>query len=370
MAKNNKGKQPERTPQEDEQIQNILAQYSQIAKNLKKSRNEDQIEDALSSIFELPEAAQLGLLKALAKEHSIPAADIVLAVNTYTPLKEVRKEARRSLIQLESSNTYPEWTMPSVMSLSDIVGIDPFSGFEDEDEDEDTMGETVIERFIRYWGQSDFALAYDLLATNSPLREGLTSEEWVAKREAWATEAEPASVKVDVGYTLEVDVEDVSDDLEDGAEELDAFWSLEMKDVPSNSSIPELPTATIVLQATGRRWFWVSYTFVMEDDELRIQSIRDKGAEALQLSSEEVEERLQEIAGEIQAMSEALTEDESDIDELTTRAISTKRMRLRTRAISTRTTRARMRLKTRRNWNSISTRCVGSRSNRCIIAMP
>ena len=314
MAKNNKGKQPERTPQEDEQIQNILAQYSQIAKNLKKSRNEDQIEDALSSIFELPEAAQLGLLKALAKEHSIPAADIVLAVNTYTPLKEVRKEARRSLIQLESSNTYPEWTMPSVMSLSDIVGIDSFSGFEDdeEDEDEDTMGETVIERFIRYWGQSDFALAYDLLATNSPLKEGLTSEEWVAKRAAWATEAEPASVKVDVGYTLEVDDEDVSDDLEDGAEELDAFWSLEMKDVPSNSSIPELPTATIVLQATGRRWFWVSYTFVMEDDELRIQSIRDKGAEVLQLSSEEVEERLQEIAGEIQAMSEALTEDESE----------------------------------------------------------
>ena len=111
---------------------------------------------------------------------------------------------------------------------------------------------------------------------------------------------------------MKFDDEDVSDDLEDGAEELDAFWSLEMKDVPSNSSIPELPTATIVLQATGRRWFWVSYTFVMEDDELRIQSIRDKGAEVLQLSSEEVEERLQEIAGEIQAMSEALTEDESE----------------------------------------------------------
>ena len=318
MAKNNKGKQPERTPQEDEQIQDILAQYNQIAKNLAKSRNEEQIEDALSSIFEGSEAVQIGLLKALAREHTTPAADIVLAVNTYASIKEVRKEARRSLIQLEGSNTYPQWTIPSVMSLSDIVGLDAFNEVEDDDdEDEDDFlnGENVIERFLKYWGRGDFEIAYDLLATNSPLRERLTSEEWVAKREAWAAEAEPTSVKVDVGYTLEVDDEDLSDNLEDEAEELDAFWSLETKDVPSNNSIPELPTATMTLQATGRHWFWVSYTFIMEDDELRIQSIRDKGAEALQLSSEEVEEHLQEIAGEIQAMSEALAEDESNEDE-------------------------------------------------------
>ena len=86
-----------------------------------------------------------------------------------------------------------------------------------------------------------------------------------------------------------------------------------MKDVMGN--IPELPTATIVLQATGRHWFWARYTFLMENDELRIHSMRDKGAEALQLSSEEVEEHLQEITQELQAMSEALTEDETVNDE-------------------------------------------------------
>ena len=313
MAKNNKGKQPERTPQEDEQIQDILAQYNQIARNLKKSRNEDQIGDALSAIFELPETAQIGLLKALAKEHTTPAADIVLAVNTYAPIKEVRKEARRSLIQLEGSNVYPEWTMPSVMSLSDIVGIDPFEGLDDDDydEDDDTMGETVIAHFIRHWSQRDFALAYDLLATDSPIKEGLTSEDWVAKREAWAAEAEPSSVKIDVGYSLNVD-EDVPDDIEDRVEELDAFWSLEMEDVPGATSIPELPIATITLPATGRHWFWASYTFLLEDDELRILNTKDRGAEALQLSSEEVEARIQEIADEVHAMSEALTEDEDD----------------------------------------------------------
>ncbi len=318
MGKNNKGNQPERTPQEDEQIQNILAQYSQIAKGLASSRNEEQIGDVLSPIFDMSSVAQIGLLKALAKAHTTPAADIVLAVNTYAPIKEVRKEARRSLIQLEASNTYPEWTIPSVMSLSDIVsGIDPFSSLEDdEDYDDETLdGENVIERFLKYWGQGDFEIAYDLLATNSPLREGLTSEEWSARREAWATEAEPAAVKVDVGYTLDVDIEDLPDGLDDGAEELDAFWSLEMKNVPSGSGIPELPTATMTLQATGRHWFWVSYTFVVEDDELRIQSIRDKGAEALQLTPEDAKDRLEEIAEEIQAMSEALIEDEVESDE-------------------------------------------------------
>lgn len=319
MGKNNKGKQPEKTPQESEQIQDILANYRQIATNLKKSRNEEQIGIALAPIFDAPEAVQLGLLKMLAKERTVPAADIVLAVNTYTPVKEVRKEARRSLIQLEGTNIYPEWTMPSVMSLSDILGVDDtLSDFEDGEDDEDAMdGENVIERFLRYWGQRDFELAYGLLTANSPLKAGLTREEWSEQRHTWATEAEidVDSLKIDVGYTLEVDAEDALDDLDEDAEELDAFWSIEMKDVPDSSGISELPTATLTLQATGRHWFWASYTFLMEGDELRIHSIRDKGAEALQLSKETIEEHLEEIMQEMQAMSEELTEDEAASDE-------------------------------------------------------
>ncbi|GAC1561852.1 MAG: hypothetical protein NVS2B2_25150 [Ktedonobacteraceae bacterium] len=315
MGKNNKGKQLERTPQENEQMEEILAQYHKIAKNLANSRNEEQVGDALSSIFDMTIAAQIGLLKALAKERTTPAADIVLAVNTYAPVKEVRKEARRSLIQLEGSNIYPVWTMPSVLSLADIVGIDAFDEDDEDDEDEILDGENVIEHFLRFWDQRDFELAYDLLAANSPLKEGLTREEWAMRRQAWVTAAEPTSIKIDVGYTLEVDLEDLSDDLEDGTEELDAFWSLEMKDVPESSSIPELPTATIVLPATGRHWFWSSYTFLMEDDALRIHSMRDKGAEALQLPPEKVEARLQEITQELQSMAQALAEDDKGDDE-------------------------------------------------------
>ncbi len=317
MGKNNKSNQPERTPQENEQIQDILAQYRQIATNLKQSRNDEQIGVALAPIFDTSEAVQLGLLKALAKERTVPAADIVLAVNTYTPAKDVRKEARRMLIQMEGSNTYPEWTMPSVMSLSDILGVDDtLNDFEGGEDDEETIdGENVIERFLRYWGQRDFELAFDLLTTNSPLKEGLTRDEWAARRQTWATEAEidMDSLKIDVGYTLEVDAEDALDDLDEDAEELDAFWSIEMKDIASN--IPELPTATLTLPATGRHWFWTSYTFLVEDGELRIHSIRDKGAEALQLPKETIEAHLQEIMQEMQAMSEELTEDEAESDE-------------------------------------------------------
>lgn len=312
----NKGNQePERTPLDDAQIQQILVQYRQIANNLSKSRTEEQIETALSAVFALSDAAQMDLLKALAKEKTTAAADIVLAVNTYAPQKEVRKEARRSLIRLEGSNIYPEWTMPAVMSLSDALGMNAFSETEDDEDDETLDGENVVEHFLSYWGEGEFEAAYDLLATNSPLREELTSEAWIARRQAWATEAEPAFTKVDVGYTLEAEVEDLPDGLNEGTEELDAFWSLEMKNVPSSKSLPELPVATIVLEATRRHWFWASYTFVEEDGALRVYAMRDRGAEALQLPPEVLEARLQQIAEEIHAMSEALEEtDDEDED--------------------------------------------------------
>ncbi len=323
MGKNDKSKQPERTPQDNEQIQTTLASYNQLAANLAKSRTEEQIEQTLSPIFDMSEAAQVGLLKALAKERSIAAADLVLAVNTYAPIKEVRKEARRSLIQLEASNTYPEWTIPSVMSLSDILGVDTLSDFEGDDEDydedddeEETLdGETTIRRFLNYWGQGDFELACDLLAPNSPLREGLSPEEWAGRRVVWREEAKATSIKLDVGYSLEVGTEDEANDLEDDVEELEAFWSLEMKN-GSSTTLPELPTATLVLEATGRHWFWASYSLVAHDGELRILNIRDRGAEALQLPQQEIEAHIQEIAEEIHAMSEALDEDDDDETEI------------------------------------------------------
>src|SRR5713101_6825211 len=99
--------------QEDNvQAQQILAQYHQIANDLHMSTNQKQAEDLLANINNMPEAAQMALLKALSKEQHTDAADVLIAINELSQLKSVRKEARRSLIRLEEARIYPVWSAP------------------------------------------------------------------------------------------------------------------------------------------------------------------------------------------------------------------------------------------------------------------
>lgn len=99
--------------QEDaQQIQHLLAQYHQIAEALHNSQNRADVEAALKPFDALSEAAQLNILKALSKETTADAADVLSAVNAVSTSKDLRKEARRSLIRLEASKTYPQWTPP------------------------------------------------------------------------------------------------------------------------------------------------------------------------------------------------------------------------------------------------------------------
>ncbi len=94
------------------QVQHLLARYHQLAHDLRLSTNQEQAEAALADITTLSENAQLALLKALAKENTTDSADILAAVNALSQHKELRKEARRSLIRLEATKTYPQWTPP------------------------------------------------------------------------------------------------------------------------------------------------------------------------------------------------------------------------------------------------------------------
>ncbi len=94
------------------QVQHLLARYHQLAHDLRLSTNQEQAEAALADITTLSENAQLALLKALAKENTTDSADILAAVNVLSQHKELRKEARRSLIRLEATKTYPQWTPP------------------------------------------------------------------------------------------------------------------------------------------------------------------------------------------------------------------------------------------------------------------
>ncbi len=95
---------------DDTHVQHLVEQRQNIAESLRGSTSRIQAETALASITSNAEGTQLALLKALAKQRDVDAADVLLALNELAPDKAVRKEARRGLIQLASSKIYPSWT--------------------------------------------------------------------------------------------------------------------------------------------------------------------------------------------------------------------------------------------------------------------
>src|SRR5690349_14282004 len=96
------------SPAEETQLQEQLASYHQIAEALEASQNTAAIEEALAPITALDETVQIALLKALGKEQNVDAADVAQALHTMSAQKEIRKEARRTLLRLESANIYAE----------------------------------------------------------------------------------------------------------------------------------------------------------------------------------------------------------------------------------------------------------------------
>lgn len=96
-----------------EQAQRIVEHYHELADNVRASTERQAAETALAEINALSEAAQFALLKALGREKSVDAADLLVAINELSLQKSVRKEARRVLIQLASARVYPQWRPPT-----------------------------------------------------------------------------------------------------------------------------------------------------------------------------------------------------------------------------------------------------------------
>lgn len=102
------------SPEETTQVQNLFAQYHQLAQHLRESTQQSAAEAVLAPIHQLSAEAQLSLLTSLAKEHNVDAADILAAENAFNPQKEVRKEARRALIRLDAAKVISQWQPPVV----------------------------------------------------------------------------------------------------------------------------------------------------------------------------------------------------------------------------------------------------------------
>jgi tetratricopeptide (TPR) repeat protein len=465
-------KQESQTLSQEEQhrLQQALVHYNEVAQALHNSTQQPEAEATLRSLTSLPENVQIAYLKALSKESTTNAADVVAAFNALAPAKEVRKEAKRSLIRLEGNKTYPQWTPPPAPFVEEeAVSVDttpprfwkglitdtkelgemqlilcwelganykeirmmgfllefwtegvkdfftevsnkrhmedhieqmrqqmsgtgvrltscslaegrrllqeaqeinakqqtkPHRAFtrnlplirqfvldapEAEKEEEveaapqaaptrrnipgipmmpqdilDTFfpgmaNEEMVGDFIDAWSSADYEMAYDLLASDSPLRDGLGREEWVELRQRWRQEAHPNNINVTFIAEYDEDDEDIEEDLiveeqpaleaktdlveadedldEDGeADTVETAWSLEFARTPLITSIKEIPQASAFYAETGRHWFWVRYSLIEEDGNLRIHDMIDETALAVQLPPAEIQQRMEKIA--------------------------------------------------------------------------
>jgi len=414
---------PPVTQEDEAQAQHLLEQYHHIAGDLHVGNSREQAETALAEINSMPESTQMALLKLLSREQKSDAADVLTALHELSPNKNIRKEARRSLIRLEEARVYPVWSPPTIerfatqltsnlprfwkglvtqareqgeiqlvlyweqgidyndarllvflldfweegvkdfftrtgtkrrvdseiaemtSKLTDVTltdctlaegrrlieealsvnkwrGTTPHKDYrhnlpiinqlvwnasdvgEDRGKtfiDPDLDPEAVAINFIGGWSLGDFGLAYDLLSSGSSMREGLTRDEWIERRRAWANEADPDDFSVSFVHERESQQRSLwlpapslgSYTL--SRQEVEVGWSLEMRTTPLSGTLREMPMGTAVNKVTGRHWFWTSYTLVHEEGVWRIQSMTDEGANIQGLSIAELQKRLKEL---------------------------------------------------------------------------
>ena len=325
--------------QDDPQVQKLLQNYHEMALALREAKSASAAEEAIAPIASQSDETQVAFLKSLTLEATTDAADIATAIRLTTSNEAVRREARKLLIKLENKDIYPVWSESSVedstavMSLSEVMdqtlagtlpipeGVDAslFSELQSLlSEAKGLLGnsehEETVSSFVEAWSAGDYENAYELLASNSPLREGLSIEDWVTRRNQWQEQAKPQNSKITFAHTIEAaeNAEDSQATVQQAVAEIG--WSLEYTDVPAlqNAAYPELPVATAVFKETGRHWFWTSYTLVEEDGEWLIDTMTDEGEKALHLPPAELSQRIDEI---IAIASQRIEEDEDDDDD-------------------------------------------------------
>jgi len=176
---------------------------------------------------------------------------------------------------------------------------------EPEEEEEDTIDlhglnpSGVVVNFVEFWVNGEYDLAYELLSADSTLREGLTKDEWIERREAWLEEADPGELKPDYIHEREPQESKlwlpglVSARRSATHKEFEVGWSIELEETPLTYTLPEVPQPTAIYEETQRHWFWTSYILVQEENEWRIQSMIDEAAIALTLPIEELQKRIE-----------------------------------------------------------------------------
>lgn len=317
--------QENKTSKQDDATQiatTLLQQYRTIATELARSVTQEATQASLEPIQSQDETTQITFLKVLGKEKTIEAANIAQAIQTLSPSKEIRKEARRRLLQLEASNIYPTWT-PAIMdtfnqvleNLSDggslpaeaeslLSNLETF--FKQDGGPSDTSDiQTTVEDFLESWHNEDFLDAYALLSQDSTIKEGLAEEDWIEKRDAWTRKVVPNDMQIMFFHTDTVESEEP---IQQPAF-VDVGLSLELK---KPQPLAEWPSSTISLPDTGRHWYWLRYTLVQEESDWLIQAVTDQGNAIATLPVEELFQRIKANDAELLTISQRITENALD----------------------------------------------------------
>lgn len=170
----------------------------------------------------------------------------------------------------------------------------------------------VVQAFLEAWVARDYEGAYKQLASNSPLRQGLSQADWAKKRADWAKQAKPKSIKFDIKFDYDYEPAEDEEEDPDRPDVVEVFWSLEKTDTALDSTLEELPRATLTYPETGRQWFWTKYTVVEDGEDFRILDIDDEGTAAQQLSQEELRRHIDEQVQEVESMMEGMGMDPSN----------------------------------------------------------
>lgn len=204
---------------------------------------------------------------------------------------------------------------------------------EQDEEEIDLSGlapHEVVVGFIESWADGDLGIAYQILAAESPLREGLARDAWLERRTNWDEHFNPTDVQPALLHTRATPKQRVWRPTtvikRDGAatQEVEVGWSVELDELllDEHDRPPEWPTPTLVYAETKRHWFWASFTLVQENDAWHIQSMTDEFLKAQELSEEDLKKRIREIDQKLsqiiasQQSAEFKSMDEAEITQL------------------------------------------------------
>jgi tetratricopeptide (TPR) repeat protein len=174
----------------------------------------------------------------------------------------------------------------------------------------------TVANWIGAWSYGDYGLVYDLLADDNPLRTAQTRDEFIAQRRQWAKEAEPAALRMALVREQErrasaLWVPGATTGLTGASKDIEAFWSLTLKDSELGGQLEELPMATLISAETGRHWYWTAYTLVRDRAYglWTISRIRDEGRNSQALTIEELQARLKEAHDQMDQLAQTAPQD-------------------------------------------------------------